>query len=291
MSNTPDNVHRMDTEDSIHTASERDTDIGSSEHGTEPIGSTSGEHSTIATSIAQRDTTNPSEAVSEMVFGDHVDQIAYAHDGYEYHKTTENDHELHGSDLKDSVLTGANGDDKLLGGSGNDVLDGADGNNTLDGGSGNDVLVGGGESNRGQNHLNGGAGDDILVAGGTKTQSLEDFLKANPALSTAITNDAKYAGLSTLVSGTIDDNGAGASNTFEVISANGHDSIFNFHVSSDQLQIHRGLNGSDIYDTGSLLSHMYVSGSDVAIDLGGGNSVTLIGVDVAHLSAANLTWV
>ena len=87
------------------------------------------------------------------------------------------------------------------------------------------------------------------------------------------------------------DSGGGAVNIFELQSGNGHDSIFNFHASSDKLEIHRGLNGSDIRDTASLASHIHVSGNDVSFDLGGGNSVTLVGVDVGHLSEANLTWV
>lgn len=269
-----------------HTENARNADT---EHATEVSSTTAGEHSETITAAAQHDTTGTSATGTPST--DLPDDVSSGNDGYEYHKTTTNDHELHGSDLHDSVLAGAQGNDNLVGGSHNDVLDGADGNNTLDGGSGNDVLVAGGETNRGQNHLNGGTGDDILVAGGTKTHALDDFLQANPLLSTAIASDPKYAGLSTLVQGATDDTGGGAANTFELQSGNGHDAIFNFHVSSDKLQIHRGLNASDIQDTASLLSHLHVSGNNVEIDLGNGNSVTLVGVDVGHLSEANLAWI
>lgn len=245
------------------------------------------ERVTTATGSAQHDTVDSAGTPS----ADRQDDVTDGKDGYEYHTATANDHELHGSDVRDSVLVGAPDDDKLVGGSRNDVLDGGDGNNTLDGGSGDDVLVAGGATNRGDNHLNGGSGDDILVAGGTKTHTLDDFLKTNPALSTTINGDAKYASLSTLVKGATDDSGGGAVNIFELQSGNGHDSIFNFHASSDKLEIHRGLNGSDIQDTASLLSHIHVSGNDLSIDLGNGNSVTLVGVDVEHLTQANLAWI
>ncbi|TRZ94161.1 MAG: hypothetical protein D4R84_09310 [Rhodocyclaceae bacterium] len=221
---------------------------------------------------------------------DRPDAVSSGDDGYEYHRATESDHELHGSDLHDSVLVGALGDDKLVGGIGDDILDGDTGNNSLDGGSGDDILIAGSASNRGHNHLHAGSGDDVLVAGGTKTHSLDDFLKANPVLSTAIASESRYASLSTLIKGATDDTGGGASNIFEVDSGSGHDLIFNFHVSSDKLLIHREINGSDILDDASLVRHIEVSGDDVRIELGNGNSVTLVGVDVEHLSASNIDW-
>lgn len=251
-------------------------------------GASSFEHTMTVTPTPQRDT--PRTTGTGTVSDDHPDEVSDGDDGYEYHHTSESDHELHGSELHDSVLAGALGDDRLHGGSRDDVMDGDDGSDTLDGNDGDDILVGGGESDRGHNHFNGGSGDDILIAGGAKTHSLDNFLKANPVLSTALTNDAKYASLATLVRGTVDDSG-GAMNTFELDSGNGHDAIFNFHASSDKLEIHRGINGSDIQDTASLLRHVDVSGDHVTIDLGNGNSVTLVGIDVEHMSEANLAWI
>ena len=255
------------------------------EHNSTDTGASDAEHVTTGTGTAPHDTTG-----SGTGSGAQGEDVSVGNDGYEYHRSTGNNHELHASELHDSVLIG-NHDDLLAGGTRNDVLDGGDGNNTLDGGSGDDVLVAGGQTNRGQNHLNGGSGDDILVAGGTKTHALDDFLTANPGVSSAISADPKYAGLTTIVRGAADDTGGGAMNTFELQSGNGHDSIFNFHAQSDHLQIHRGLNGSDIQDVASLSRHIHVSGSDVSIDLGGSNSVTLVGVDVGHLTEANLTWI
>lgn len=198
MSDTPNNTLHADTKDTDHSGTDRNSEVSSSVHDTETTSAISVEHTATAAGTAQRDTTNPGMAGGVAASDNHADEVSDGHDGYEYHATTATDHELHGNDLRDSVLTGAVGDDKLVG---------------------------------------------------------------------------------------------GAVNTFELQSGNGHDLIFNFHASSDKLEIHRGLNGSDIRDTASLASHMHVSGNDVSFDLGGGNLVTLVGVDVGHLSEANLTWV
>lgn len=213
-------------------------------------------------------------------------------DGYEYHYTTTTNHDLHGNDLANSVLVGSKSDDNLWGGSGNDVLDGSDGNNTLEGGDGDDILITGGLSDHGQNHLDGGKGDDILVAGGTKTHHLDDFFKANESIVLAVTTDAKYASLAALVKSSADDDGSGngVENIFGMHSGNGHDRIYNFHANTDKVQVERGINGSEIRDMDTLIKHITVNGNDLSIDFGGGNSVTLVGVDVAHLSAANVEW-
>ena len=280
--NTPSGSH-VETSSESHEDSDDQSD---SYHDADSAGSLDDDGS------ADRDHHSSSSGTTPRVHDEDEDEdVSDGHDGYEFHRTTDNDHELHGNDLHDSVLFGAQGDDRLVGGARDDILDGHDGNNSLEGGNGDDILVAGGESNRGQNHLNGGSGDDILVAGGTKTRSLDDFLKANPVLSTAIISDPKFASLSTVVRGATDDTGGGAVNIFELHSGSGHDLIFNFHASSDRLQIDRGLNGSDIRDSASLSSHIHVSEHGVTIDLGKGNSVTLVGVHVEHLSAANLTWI
>ncbi len=211
-------------------------------------------------------------------------------DGYEYHYTTTTNHELHGNDFVNSVLVGSKSDDNLWGGSGNDVLDGSDGNNTLEGGDGDDILINGGLSDHGQNHLDGGKGDDILVAGGTKTHHLDDYFKTNESVTQIVTTDAKYASLAALVRSSADDHGNGVENIFGMHSGNGHDRIYNFHADTDKVQVERGINGSDIQDIDTLVKHITVDGNDLTIDFGSGNSVTLVGVDVAHLSAANVEW-
>ena len=222
---------------------------------------------------------------------DEDEDVSDGHDGYEYHRTTENDHELHGSDMHDSVLIGAHNDDLLVGGAHDDILDGADGDDTLEGGGGDDILMGGGQDGHDRNHLDGGSGDDILVAGGTKTRSMDDFFKTNLAVVDAVTTNAKYASLAALALGSVDDDGNGVENIFQMRSGNGNDLIFNFHATTDKLQIEREINGSGIHDIETLVQHVTVDGNNVMIDFGGGNSVTLVGVDVSNLTSTNIDWV
>ena len=77
---------------------------------------------------------------------------------------------LYGYDMRDDVIDGGAGNDRiygfggndhLIGGDGDDQLDGGEGDDRLEGGSGNDYLQGG----AGNNFLDGGAGDDELRGG------------------------------------------------------------------------------------------------------------------------------
>ena len=211
-------------------------------------------------------------------------------DSFEIHHSSSDSHEAHGSDSHNSLLDGSDSDDSLYGGIRNDVLDGGSGDDYLAGGSGDDLLIGGGYSDRGHNHLDGGSDDDLLVAGGSKTHDFDDFLRANPQVVNSILSKPEFAGLVGFVQGVADDSALGMVNIFDLRSGGGRDQIFNFHASGDRIQIERGINGSDINDIDSLVRHISVSGSDLSIDLGGGGSVTLVGVDIEHLSADNVLW-
>jgi len=221
-----------------------------------------------------------------------------AAEAYEHQSVSSEQHELRSSGLRDSVLRGDAADDRLHGGQRNDVLDGDDGNDTLDGGDGDDVLIAGGHTDRGANSLDGGAGDDVLVAGGAETRELHDYLQSHQEVSDAIRADGKFAGLLSLLDAAssatetlaTSATPAAATNTFAFHDGNGHDAVYNFHALGDRIQIDRGVNGTDITDIESLAHHITVSGDDLTIDLGQGNSVTLVGVDVAHLSAENVLW-
>ncbi len=211
----------------------------------------------------------------------------------EHQSVSQDNHELHASGLHDAVLSGDSSDDHLYGGQHNDVLDGEDGDDVLDGDDGDDILIAGGHTDRGHNSLDGGAGDDVLIAGGAKTLELHDFLESHPEVGDLVRTDAKFAGALSMIDAAPSDGFAVpdlASNIFAFHAGNGNDAIYNFHALGDKIQIDRGMNGSDIMDIDSLVRHINVSGNDMSIDLGQGNSVTLVGVDVAHLSADNVLW-
>lgn len=210
--------------------------------------------------------------------------------GYEHHYSSATNTEVHGNAMHNNLILGSDSNDLLYGASLNDVLDGGNGNDTLDGGDGNDILIGGGNTDKGENHFNSGHGDDILVAGGSQTSQTRQFLTNHTDSANTIQVDPKWASVATIANGAIDNSGSGVHNIFDIHSANGNDQIYNFHAASDKLQIDRALNGSNILDITSLVSHIHSSGNDLSIDMGNGNTVTLVGVDIAGLSANNVAW-
>lgn len=192
---------------------------------------------------------------------------------------------IKGDDTHHGVLEGHSGNNLIEAGSAGDTLVGDSGSNTLVGGAGDDLLVGANTS--GTDVMSAGNGHNIMVAGGAKTQQLDDFFHANKALVDALSSNPQFAALTSLAN-SASSSTSGVGNTFQLQSGNFHDQIYNFHASSDVLEIQSGINGSGITGLSSLLSHVSISGNDVSVDLGGGSSVTLVGVDVAHLSAANV---
>lgn len=218
-------------------------------------------------------------------------EVQEVKDLYEHHDANESNHDLHGSQNTSNLLTGHDGDDRLVGGAQHDILTGARGNDELEGGDGDDVLMGGGDNDVGHNQLSGGVGNDVLIAGGHKTKHLDHFLKAHPELATSITADTKYADLASLIQADVGTDFSSTRNTFAFHEKSGSDHIFNFHAETDQIQLDKGLNGSNIQDISSLISHLSVSGDDLCIDLGAGNQLTLVGVDLTKMSADNIVFV
>lgn len=177
--------------------------------------------------------------------------------------------------------------DGLRGGAGNDIIEGGNvGDFLLSGGAGNDFIFGGGYPDIGTNVMDGGTGNDILVAGGHKTSQFAQYLASNPFTPSTPINDF------TSIAQSVADNSTGRSyNVFAFHSNGGKDSIFNFHASTDKIQIDAGINGSNIANLSSLIQHITISGDNLSIDLGNQNSVTLVGVDIAGLSASNVVFV
>lgn len=177
--------------------------------------------------------------------------------------------------------------DGLRGGAGNDIIEGANvGDFLLSGGAGNDFIFGGGYADIGTNVMDGGTGNDILVAGGHKTSQLAQYLASNPFTPNMPINAF------TSITQSVADNSAGRSyNVFAFHNNSGNDRIFNFHAATDKIQIDAGINGSNITNLSSLIQHITISGDNLSIDLGNNNTVTLVGVDIAGLSAGNIVFV
>lgn len=147
-------------------------------------------------------------------------------------------------------------------------------------------------ANDGQNHIeatndHGTTGSAASASSVNKTMESDDFFAANATLNTAIHADAKFSDIASIVGGTLSGSNSKVENDFQIHGANGNDIILNFHAATDKIVLDHGLNGSDIQDSASLFNHLSVHGNNVSIDLGLGNSITLVGVDASSLSASD----
>jgi Ca2+-binding RTX toxin-like protein len=176
----------------------------------------------------------------------------FAPSGPEPVNGTSGNDKLTGSDNADDVINGMNGHDTLYGLSGNDALNGGAGNDHLYGGAGNDRLEGG----DGHDKLLGEAGDDVLVGGAGN-----DWM----------------------------DGGTGA-DIFVIAPGGGFDSIYRFETGSDKLD----LSAFGFGDMAGLEEAADVTrsldGRSLWIDFGGGDHVSVFGLDVDKISAQNVIF-
>jgi len=189
---------------------------------------------------------------------------------------------IYGNDGNDTML-GGSGFDHLFGGSGNDTLYGDNQADNLWGGDGNDLLRGGNGNDRlfgetGNDVLQGGAGGDVLFG-----------QIGNDVLNGASGDDRLYggAGFDRLEGGGGNDTLSGNFNwdIFVFRDGFGHDTITDFEANNRFEKI-------DLSDVSSITSfgdlaanHMAQVGSSVVIDALDGNTITLLGVNLADLGA------
>ncbi len=153
------------------------------------------------------------------------------------------------------LIRGNGGNDTLRGDGGNDTIAGGNGNDRVIGGGGNDRLVGG----RGNDTLRGGNGDDRLIGGDG-----DDILNG----------------------GRGDDRMVGRTGADVFIFADGHgaDTIRDFDVAELGEVIDLGRVGS-ITSMAEMNAAAMDTTDGVLIDFGGGNSVLLLDVTEADLTA------
>jgi Ca2+-binding RTX toxin-like protein len=176
-------------------------------------------------------------AYDDVLFGSRFDDFIHAQGG-------------------DDVVFGGKGDDSLFGDDGNDLLLGEKGKDALSGGNGADILYG----EHGADTLNGDAGDDVLLGGDGK-----DTLSGGEGNDTLVGS----AGADTLSGGAGDD-------VFVFNGGGGSDVVLDFTPGEDILQISSGINGQDIQSPDDLASRVTQVGNDTVVDLGHGDSVTLV---------------
>lgn len=207
---------------------------------------------------------------------------------------------IYGGDYRDMIY-GMEGNDELYGGIGvadpndeADLLAGGTGNDTICGNAGNDTIYGGnGEADstdgddivyagKGADWVYGNSGNDTIYGGGAGYDPLDqgdliyggggdDFIfgnGGNDTLEGGAGNDTMYGGFGTDI--------------YVIRGGGGNDVIAQFDnpraFGGDVLQIASGINGTDIYDTVFIFAHMIYGDGSVTIDLGGGHSVTVLGV-------------
>lgn len=169
------------------------------------------------------------------------------------------DDKVHGNGGADKVF-GGGGDDKLTGSAGNDTLNGGSGHDQIFGNADNDKLIG----DSGNDRLVGLAGDDQLF-GGTGADTLKGG-EGNDTLS-----------------------GGANADLFEFESGTGDDVINGFSSAQADKIFLKGFGAAfdDFADVQAAASQV---GADVVIDLGGGNSLTLVNINLGDLNAADFLF-
>lgn len=188
----------------------------------------------------------------------------------------------------DDVLSGGAGEDQLFGGDGADTLNGDDDNDRILGENGNDIGNGGAGDDYlfgdfGNDTLSGGAGNDE-VRGGFNNDSLfgdedDDFLHG-------------FSGNDLLDGGTGTDRleGGTGRDTFIMRRGYGHDTIADYSIASAGVFFADKI---DLSDFGlASFSDLVLSDNngDAYIDLGGGDAITLEGVNSGNLSADDFSF-
>lgn len=211
------------------------------------------------------------------LYGEAGDDTIYGEGGYDF---------LDGGDGND-YLDGGNQADNLYGRGGEDTLIGGDGLDRLFGGEGNDVLT----DDDGTDGLFGEQGDDTLSSGAD-----DDRLwggTGNDSLSAGSGNDIVFggAGFDTIDGGSGDDTLEGNFNADMFVFADGHgnDTITDFAATNDFEDIDlSGLSTLNSFE--QVLSAALQVGGDVVIDTGNGDSVTLLGVNIADLGVNDFVF-
>jgi Ca2+-binding RTX toxin-like protein len=199
--------------------------------------------------------------------------------------------DLNGGAGADSVYAYA-GDDTLTGGAGNDLLDaGADIDTVSYAGAAGAITV-----FLWGSQASGADGADTLynfekVIGSAFNDRL-DGTNSNDGLMGGAGNDSLngYGGVDTLEGGAGNDvlNGGTGADSYVFASASGLDTIQGFAVAeADKIQLASNLNGSGITTAAQALAATSYASGNAIVDLGAGNSVTLVGVAPGGLSAGD----
>ncbi|MEL7018862.1 MAG: hypothetical protein AAGL18_09070 [Pseudomonadota bacterium] len=181
----------------------------------------------------------------------------------------------------DDLLVGGEGDDSIVGDQGNDTISGGDLMDSIDGGSGNDLIFG----NQRFDEIDGGAGNDTIGGGNNR-----DLLMGGEG------NDRINGGadFDTLNGGAGDDTLTGGANAdvFVFSRVSGNDVITDFDLTTFNPEVIDLSDLNLISDFETLESTFLIQNAagDAVIQIDADNSITLIGVTLADLTARNFIF-
>ena len=179
----------------------------------------------------------------------------------------------------DDTIYGGEGNDNLTGGFDNDLLLGGTGNDDLAGGNGDDTLLGKDDNDT----LKGWKGDDVLEGGGGNDSLIGSF--GHDTLDGG-------SGKDTLAGGDGDDllTGGLQADLFVFTDGFGNDTIADFASTWNAEKIDLSGVAAITGFTDLSNNHMNQVGSDVVIDDGAGNTITLENVGLGELDAGDFLF-
>ena len=243
----------------------------------------------------------------EWVFGSGFDDELTGDSGNNRLYGQDGNDTLNGAGGNDRIL-GGDGDDTINGGDGVDILFGQDGNDIMSGGAGNDFFYGG----AGADSFDGGADFDTvnylaassgvivdMLSGGTGGEAAGDtFTSIERVLGTGFDDSITGgAGDDVLLGNGGDDYLAGGNGNDSLNGGAGVDS-FGYDEVVDGADVISGFTtneliyilGGTVTDWASLQALGADAGSNVIFNFGGGNTLTIVGQNMADLSASNFDF-
>jgi len=198
---------------------------------------------------------------------------------------------LYGNELANKLTGSSSDSDNLYGNEGNDTLDGGAGADYMYGGTGNDTFYVDNASDHTYENANEGVDTVIATISWWLDSNVENLKLTNPAglfgagneLNNVITGGTGNDTIEGLGGNDKIDGGAGA-DTFLYESGSGRDTITNFSsAEGDKINVATVVNGIT-YSTGAdVLARVTDAADGALINLGGGNTIKLVGVHLADL--------
>ena len=201
--------------------------------------------------------------------------------GYASIHGTDNDDDLNtiGFGNRNDYIDAKDGNDTIQSGGGNDTIFAGSGKDLVYAGSGNDTVYG----QAAQDTLYGGSGNDFIDAGNTNDELFGE--SGNDTLIGGQGEDYLAGGTGNDVLTGDGSGGSAKEDIFYYESNFGDDTITDFDLNRDMLEIRENINGTSIDDPADLAAYITEVGGNAVISFSNGDSITLQGVSRDDLIA------